>query len=282
MRRAKEAGPARQEGGGTQSLQRALAVLRLVASHSGRGIRLADVVERSGLTKPTAHRLLQALEQEGFLAQDVASRLYHLGPEAYVIGTLAGDRYGFRRAALPSLARLAAASEDTAFLTIRRDLHGVCLHREEGSFPIRSYVLQAGDRHPLGVGAGSLAILAALPCDEAEELIERNSEELQARYPGFPPSLLRQRVEEARIEGHAFNPGQLYAGSWAVGVAVMERNGQCEGALSIAAIENRLQPDRRTYLVRLLQQEVAKLTELQERPAGATNIVAQARRLTAN
>lgn len=144
MRRAKEPGPARQEGSGTQSLLRALGVLRLVASHSGRGIRLADVVERSGLTKPTAHRLLQALEQEGFLAQDAASRLYHLGPEAYVIGTLAGDRYGFRRAALPSLARLAAASEDTAFLTVRRDLHGVCLHREEGSFPIRSYVLQVG------------------------------------------------------------------------------------------------------------------------------------------
>lgn len=279
MKRTKEMPPAQKGGSGTQSLSRALDLLRLVASRSGRGIRLTDVVERSGLTKPTAHRLLHALEQSGFLAQDPVNRLYHLGPEAYVIGTLAQDRYGFHRAALPSLIRLAAASEDTAFLTIRRDGHGVCLHREEGTFPIRSYVLQAGDRHPLGVGAGSLAILAALSIDEAESIIECNSEELCERYPGFPPALIRQQVLQARADGYSFNPGQLYAGSWAVGVAVMGRNGQCEGALSIAAIETRLQPDRCLHLVQLLRNEATRLTELQERPAGATNIVAQARKV---
>jgi DNA-binding IclR family transcriptional regulator len=85
--------------GGTQSLDRAVAVLRIVASRAGKGIRLVDVVERSGLSKPTVHRLLQALERQGLVAQDMDTRLYHLGPEAFVIGTLAAERYGIQRAA---------------------------------------------------------------------------------------------------------------------------------------------------------------------------------------
>lgn len=266
------------EPAGTQSLDRALALLRLVAARSGSGARMADLVTRSGLTRPTVHRLLQALERQGFLCHDEATRLFHLGPEAFVLGTLAAERYGIHRAALPCLARLAAASDDTAFLTIRLDRHGVCLHRQEGAFPIRSFVLQAGDRHPLGVGAGNLAILAALPPDEAEAIIEANTAELDARYPGFPPALIRRRVDEAREAGHALNPGQLHAGSWGLGLAVRDHQGTCQGALSIAAIESRMEPARREHLVTLLRTEAARLADSLERPRGATDIATRARR----
>jgi DNA-binding IclR family transcriptional regulator len=284
MRRhaARETDVSKDDAPGTQSLDRALGLLRLVATRAGRGIRLSELVQQSGLTKPTVHRLLQALERQGFLAQDGVTKFYHLGPESFVIGTLAHERYGIHRAALPSLARLATASEDTAFLTVRRDWHGVCLHRQEGAFPIRSYVLQAGDRHPLGVGAGSLAILAALPPAEAEAIIEHNTPDLLARYPGFAPERLREQTALARANGYAFNPGQLYAGSWAVGVAVVNRAGQCDGALSIAAIDQRLQPARCAQLVALLHSEAERLAERLERPAGATNLAARARQNSSN
>jgi DNA-binding IclR family transcriptional regulator len=111
---------------GTQSLDRALALLRIVAGRAGRGIRLSEAVEQSELSKPTVHRLLQALERQGFVTHDAAAKLYHLGPEAFVIGTLANERFGIHRTALPCLSRLAAASQDTCFLTVRRDFHAVC------------------------------------------------------------------------------------------------------------------------------------------------------------
>jgi DNA-binding IclR family transcriptional regulator len=261
---------AKADATGTQSLDRALALLRVVAGRAGRGLRLADAVAQSGLAKPTAHRLLQALERQGFVAQDAGSKLYHLGPEAFVIGTLANERFGIHRAALPCLTRLAAASQDTSFLTVRRDGHGVCLHREEGGFPIRSHVLKAGDRHPLGVGAGSLAILAALPPAEAAAVLVQVTPELEARYPGFSPALVNAQVETTRRSGFAFNPGQLTAGSWAVGVAVLNADGGCEGALSIAAIESRVAAPRRDQLVALLRNEALQLSANLQRPAGAS------------
>ncbi len=272
---------AREASTGTQSLERALGLLRIVAGRAGRGVRLADAVEQSGLAKPTVHRLLQALERQGFITQDAGAKLYHLGPEAFVIGTLANERYGIHRAALPCLSRLAAASEDTCFLTVRRDWHAVCLHREEGAFPIRSHVLKAGDRHPLGVGAGSLAILAALPPAETEAVITHITPELVAGYPGFAPDFLREQVVHTRQAGFAFNPGRLTAGSWGVGVAVLNHDGGCEGALSIAGIESRIAPPRCEQLAALLQTEAQRLSGRLERPAGATGFAARARRQAA-
>ncbi len=266
---------------GTQSLDRALALLRIVAGRAGRGIRLSEAVEQSDLPKPTVHRLLQALERQGFVTHEVAAKLYHLGPEAFVIGTLATERFGIHRAALPCLSRLAATSQDTCFLTVRRDWHAVCVHREEGIFPIRSHVLKAGDRHPLGVGAGSMAILAALPIAEAEAALAEITPELQRNYPGFPPELVREQVALTRETGFALNPGQLTAGSWGLGVAVLNHEGRCEGALSIAAIESRIAPPRREQLVALLKSEAQRLADRLERPAGATGFAASARRQAA-
>ena len=267
-----------EDGTGTQSLDRAMALLRIVAGRSGRGIRLVEAVAQSGLSKPTTHRLLQALERNGFVYQDTAEKAYHLGPEALVIGTLAAERFGIHRVALPSLHRLAAATEDSCFLSVRRDTHVVCLHRVEGPFPIRSHVLQAGDRHPLGVGAGSLAILAAMTEEEAEAAIERNMAEMAARYGEFTPGVLRAEVRRARECGYALNEGRLQAGSWGLGVAVLDRNGRCEGALSIAAIESRLALPRREQMAVLLKAEARRLSDHLVRPDHAAERPAAARR----
>ena len=267
-----------EEVSGTQALDRAVELLRLVASATGRGARLVDLIEQSNLSKPTGHRLLRALERLGLVEQDPATRLYHLGPEAFVVGALAAERFGVHRAALPSLARIASASEDTAFLSVRRDWHAVCLHREEGPFPIRTHVLKAGDRHPLGVGAGSLAILAALPDAEAEAMIQASAGEIAARYPDFSPALLRDLATQTRARGFALNPGLLMAGSWGVGVPILDRQGRCEGALSIAAIESRLGPNRQHELGALLKAEAQRLAERLAKPAGASDLTPPAPR----
>lgn len=256
-----------REKAGTQSLDRAIGLLRLVAGGQGRGLRLPDLVKRSGLARPTAYRLLAALERHGLVVQDEAERLYYLGPEAFVLGTVASERFGIHRTALPSLGRLAQASQDTAFLSVRRDTHTVCLHREEGPFPIRSHVLQAGDRHPLGIGAGSLAMLAALPDDEVDRVIADTTREVAERYSEFTPTLMREEVARTRAQRYAFNPGHIQPSSWGVGVAVLDQQGRCVGALSIAAMESRLALPRREELAALLRAEAELLTVRLGNPA---------------
>lgn len=256
-----EAGKASQEpaAGGTRSIERAISLLLLVGRAGSAGARLADIVSQSGLPKPTARRVLLALVRSGLLDQDEISRRYHLGPEAYVLGTLAGARFGIHALSLGGLSRIAKASGDAAFLSVPRDTYAVCLHREEGAFPIRSHVLLAGDRHPMGIGAGSLAILASLPDAEVERVLAANADVLRAQYPAFTPDVLRACVADVRTRGYALNPGLFVSGSWGIGVAVHAPDGHAVGALSIAAIESRLGDERQKELVPLLKREAAAL-----------------------
>ena len=160
--------------GGAQSIDRAATLLLLVGRAGVSGARLADLVAQSELSKPTVRRMLLALVRSGLLDQDETTRTYYIGPEIYALGTLVGTRFGIHGAALRSLVRLSQQSGDTAFLSVPRDVYSICLHREDGSYPIRVQALQAGDRHPLGVGAGSLAMLAAMTDAEIETIIAAN------------------------------------------------------------------------------------------------------------
>jgi acyl-coenzyme A synthetase/AMP-(fatty) acid ligase len=95
---------------GTQSLERAVTLLREVASHGNRGARLTDLVADSGLSKATVRRLLAALIRESLLEQDESTRRYYLGADTFVLGTIAAARFGTHNLGANAVARLSALS----------------------------------------------------------------------------------------------------------------------------------------------------------------------------
>lgn len=251
--------------GGAQSIDRAATLLLLVGRAGPFGARLSEVVEQCDLAKPTVRRILLALVRAGLLDQDPETRRYYIGPEIYVLGTLASTRFGIHPISLRSLVRLSQETGDTAFLSVPRGVYSICVHREEGPYPIRIHALHAGDRHPLGVGAGSLALLSALPDHEVKEVVAANADILADNYPQHPPKVLLAMVQEARAKGYALNPGMLLPGSWGIGVAIRGQDGRPIGALSIAAIESRLGEDRQQKLAELLTKEARSIeTRLRE------------------
>jgi len=270
---------------GAQSVDRALGLLSMVARHADRGASLTDIVEESGLNKPTARRLLLALMRAGLVEQDQTSRRYYLGEEAYVIGSLASRRFGLLQVAMESLTRLSKRTEDSSFLSVRRDTFSVCLYREEGTYPVRTHALQAGFEHPLGVGAGSLAMLAALPDEEVEAVLAANDAVLRTKYPMLSAARIREGVAETRARGFALNPGLIFANSWGIGVAVRGPDGRVAGALSIAAIDSRMQPERQNELagylaieVRVVEERLAQMFAARNPQRGQAALRSQVRR----
>lgn len=250
---------AASEPTGTQSIGRAAALLRLVASRPARGASLSELVEESGLQKPTCRRILVALIEAGLVEQDSVTRRYFLGPESFILGTVAAERFGIHRLAQDAVVRLAQATGDAAFLQIRRDWSVVCLQREDGDYPIRSHVLAPSDRHPLGAGVGGLVLLAALDDDAVKKALAANAALLAKRYPMLTPAIIDGLVRETRERGYAMNRGLLFPGSWGMAVAVRDAQGRPDACLSLAAIESRMQPDREPYLAGLLKDEAARL-----------------------
>ena len=210
----------------------------------------------TGLSKPTVHRILAALAAEGMVEQESVSRRYFLGPECHVLGNVASERFGINRLAAPVVARLAHECGDSAFFSIRRDVFAVCVLREDGDYPLKTHVLLPGDRHPLGVGAGSLAILAALPDDEVDACLQANAALIARRYPHYSVPLIRALVDESRERGYSVNQGLVVPG---LGPRLRDEQGHVLGALSIAAVESRMDEERQFQLAKLLSREAQRL-----------------------
>lgn len=250
---------------GAQAVARAASLLRLVTS-SADGASLQNLARDADLSRSTAHRLLSALRVEGLVDQDEATSLWTPGPELYLMGTVAASRYDVTELARDIVRSLAVKTEESAFLSSRRADETVCLIREEGPFPIRSFVLSEGIRFPLGVASAGLAILSFLPDHDVEAYLERHPE-LEQRW-GRPhgDGPLRQRLHETKERGYAVNPGLIVEGSWGIGAAVFDRDGRPEWALSLTGVEFRFSPDRLPHLGRTL---LAHAHQLSSRIAGA-------------
>jgi DNA-binding IclR family transcriptional regulator len=242
---------------GARAVERALGLMAAVAKGGGIGVSLADVVRDTGLNKPTARRLLIALMRSRLVEQDEESRRYHLGPELYVLGLLAAPRHGLLDMAAESLQRLSNLSGDTSFVSMRRGDYAVCLHRQEGAHPVKTHALLAGDQNPLGVGAGSLAMLAALA--DASAVLQRVEAQICCQYRGYTSEILRSDIQQARKRGYALNPGRVIASSWGIGMPILLPNGRLAGALSIAAIDSRMTQPRQSELAVLLSEEVSHI-----------------------
>jgi len=245
--------------GGAQSVDRALALLALIGRHSAGGVSLSHLVAATGLNKATVRRLTLALIRAGLVEQNAESRAYHLGEEAYLLGLLAQGRHGLLSQAMDQVQKLARITGDASFISVRRGLHSVCLHREDGAYPIRTYALMPGGHHPLGVGAGSLAMLAALPDTEIDGILTANAEELASTYPRLSLNGLRAQVAQTRESGIALNPGLIFEDSWGLGVALRGPDGAVVGALSLAAVESRMKEPRRAELSRALRDAASNI-----------------------
>jgi DNA-binding IclR family transcriptional regulator len=115
--------------------------------------------------------------------------------------------------------------------------------REDGAFPIRSFVLSEGVRFPLGVASAGLAILAFLPPHDVDAYFERHPELPSGTAPHAEPRL-RARLRETHARGFALNPGLIVAGSFGIGAAVFTSSGHPQWALSLTGVEFRFTPER--------------------------------------
>ena len=241
-----------------KTIDRAARVLRAVAGHSD-GAMLSAVATETGLGKGTVHRLLSALIDAGFLFQEIETRRYRLGAGLALLGSMA-DRQGIASLSKPFLQRLALETEDTIYASVREGATAVCVAREIGAFPIRTLSLEVGHLRPLGVGSGSLALLAFLTDAEIDTCISKNATWLE-KYPGHSRSELLVKVAETRERGYSLVEGQILPGMNAIGVPVLDARGRPVAALSMAAIADRLSGAHRTRSARLLEKEAKLLAK---------------------
>lgn len=245
---------------GDQAVTRASAVLRAVGRGPAEGLSTTELAAGTGLNRSTAHRIATALARDGLLDRPTSTGRWLLGPETYLLGAVAARRYDVTSLARDVVRSLAGATGESAFFSVRRGDETVCLLREEGSFPLRSFVLHEGVRFPLGVASAGLAILAHLPSAETERYLAAH-DLTPAWGEAHGGAALRERLRQTRTDGYATNPALLVEGSWGMGAAVFDHTGEPSGALSLTGVETRFGAERRPLLGRLLLEHAHRLSQ---------------------
>ena len=175
--RARGRGP--RQGG--QAIRRAVAVLRTLAVGGERGVPLAEIVQATSLARPTVHRIVHVLIEEGIVERSERTGNYVVGRQVPELALARPSRSPLLIAAEPHLAAASAQLGDTLFLTVRTGLDTLCVARRIGSYPIQVLSIEVGVRRPLGVSSAGVAILAAMPAPEARKIVLAN----EARFGAY-------------------------------------------------------------------------------------------------
>ena len=210
-------GTQRREG--VQVIARAAEMLRRLAAEP-HGLTLIELSARVGLPRSTAHRIVRALSQEGFVRATPSGRL-RIGPA--LVGLAVSSRNDLRHEAGPYLERLSHELRETVDLAVL-DAGEVLFIDQYTSRRTLRIVAEIGARFPVYATANGKALLAALPPDEVAEVLPRRLTAITENTITDREVLLRE-LDEARRTGVTYDRQEHTVGIAAVGTAVRDAVG---------------------------------------------------------
>ena len=221
---------------GTQAVVRAVRLLKAVGAARS-SCSLQELCAEVGLLKPTAHRILAALESEGLVSQDPSSRRFRLGPEITSLASGAFHVLDLRTTARPILERLARDTGETATLEVPVGNEMLILDEVTGRHLVGAKA-EIGTRWPIYATSTGKAILALLP--DQQRRLQLSQPRLRLTTATLvKQKLLHKDLDVARKRGYATVFGELEEGFCAVGSACTDSSGEPIAALSVGGPKDR-------------------------------------------
>jgi DNA-binding IclR family transcriptional regulator len=224
----KTARPRAEEG--LKSLTKVVRVLD-VFSTVDRALSLADIGQRTGFPKSTAHRLLAAMREVGLLDQDRERDRYRLGMKLFELGNIVLANMDLHREARPFVDALTRQSGQAVHLAVFDGHRALVIHRADAS-PEKGQPTALIEHAPVHCTSVGKAILAFQPVAAIDRVIA-------AGLIAFTdatitdPALLRAQLTEIRARGYATDEGEHQPGLRCVGAPIRDQRGRVVAAISI-------------------------------------------------
>jgi DNA-binding IclR family transcriptional regulator len=241
---------------GTQALSRAINILQAFTDEQP-DWTLSALCAELDLRKPTAHRILSALAQRGFLSRMSGRAEYRLGPEVIVLGARALRAADFREMAQPELRYLAETTGETATLESLVD-GGVLILQEERGRGLLSAGTEIGTRWPVHATATGKVLMAF-----SEPGFSKPVDGLPAitGHTIVSPGKWHQALSEVRAKGYATNIEELEYGYSSVAAPVHDRAGHTIASMSVGGPVQRMTKDRIPELATILTASARRVSE---------------------
>ncbi|MEX5717280.1 IclR family transcriptional regulator [Geodermatophilus maliterrae] len=241
-----------------QSVDRALSVLEILATHGEAGV--TEVAAELGVHKSTAFRLVAALESRGFVEQLADRGKYRLGFGVVRLAGAAAAQLDIGREGQPICDAVAADLEETVNIAILDGDRAVNVSqaRGPGALSIHNWV---GQGTPLHATSSGKVLLAYAPDAVRKDLLSR---ELQRFTPATitDPEVLHQHFDQIVEQGWGSTVEEFEIGLAAVAAPVRGADGGVIAALSVSGPSFRMDSED---FARLARRMVSGAEELSRR-----------------
>ncbi|MDN3522946.1 IclR family transcriptional regulator [Halomonas ramblicola] len=254
------AGSGKATSGHSQSLVRGLNLLERLAASPG-GLALSELAEQADLAPSTTHRLLQALQSQGFVTQDTELGVWKIDVKTFRIGNSFLEARDFVGTSRPFLRRLTAQTGETANLGIRDGGTAVFLAQSESPQMMRM-ITRLGSRAPLHASGVGKALMAWLPDDELERILAERGLSRVTENTLHTSETLRESLAEIRRQGFACDREEHAIGLHCVAACIHDEHGIPLAAISVSGPVARIPETRLLELGALVRDTAAEITAL--------------------
>lgn len=224
-----------------KSVEKATMILNLF-SIDRPTLLIKEIQEELKMPKSTVFRLLDTLEQTNFIQRNEATHEYTLGFQVFRLGSIFQSNLDYRKVALPHMQALMEETKETVELNIIDGINRVCIEKIDSPLDVRNFV-RVGERKPAYLGASGKVMLAFLPQNELEVILQE-----VAALNIINMEDLKKELKEIQQTGYAITHGERILGTYSIAAPILGVNGQLVAGINLAGPIQRLTEERTALL----------------------------------
>jgi len=222
-----------------KAVERAAGILGALEEEGPMGV--SDLADRVGVSKGTAHTYLSTLERERLVAADAGE--YRLSLRYLSLAERLKERTEIYDLAKNEADKLAEATGERAQFAMLENGMVANVYRARGENAIRTTITLGQYDYPHYIAVGK-AMLAHLPDDRLEELIEEHGLPARTERTITDPDRLREHLATVRERGYAVDDEERARGVRCVGAPILDEDGGVRGGISVSGPARRMTDER--------------------------------------
>jgi len=241
-----------------QSLKRGLRIIEAIATTSS-SATLAEIARKTGLPRSTAHHLLRALVEFGYLVQNDGARTYMLASKLFQLTGRTWSKEQLAEIAMPFLDELSRRTGEGTSLAVFRDGIVTVIAKREAEGPVR-VVQEVGARRPIYCTAVGKALAAWLTEQELDGIIHRTVFERLTPNTITSRTAFYRELARIRVTGFALDNEEHIKGIRCIATPVRDHSGVVLASLCVVGPKNHLTQRRLAEIRRTLAAVAADLS----------------------
>ncbi|MHC8943043.1 IclR family transcriptional regulator [Advenella incenata] len=227
------------------TLNTGLRLIEILAA-SPHPMGITEIANKISIGKSNAHRILQALVEEGYALKDDASRTYRASLKIWAVGHSVLMGLNVRTVAPPFMTSLLETTRETIVLSVLDGIEVIYIDKLDSPEAVHIYA-PVGQRAPAFCMATGKALLAY-----SDAAVVQASLDSVHNYPGrdsIDPVVFEKKLQEIRVRGYALNPGEWREGAWGVAAPIFDATGAAVAAIGVSGPQSRISENMESIII---------------------------------